>query len=340
MLCLLATACARSGSTSSRSDPSPAADAVVNEGDRSIESAVDALVDEFGTEGAFAVGVFALERGYLLDQIIDGALIGAATRAGSIEGVEPAGQSLGLIEINPDSVLFTTIQPLPAEEFLQVEVLREVAAQTVIDEGLVDVGANDLVGATILVLILGFLDQGWSPQDVIGAIIAGVHPADFNPADVNQTASQDLPAAGAEDSSTNDDQAPSTVLLSGTARLSTTDVGNAKTCLADLEVQAAISPDGQAEMTYIRTIAAGVPPGGLGTGDVSQYVECIPADRPQRHNGSFDVLSGIVQLDDVGELQVDVSDDGLATMQGTISATDFLNNWTLEADLVECSTNC
>ena len=163
---------------------------------------------------------------------------------------------------------------------------------------------------------------------------------DFNPTDPDRNDSQDLPAPNGEDSSTTDEQGPSTIFLSGTGRLTTTDVGNAATCVAELDVRAAISPDGQVEMTYTRTIAAGVPPGGLGQGDASQYVECITAERQQRHTGTFDVSTGVVQLDEAGELQVDVSDDGQASMQGTISATDFLNNWTLEADLAECATSC
>ena len=85
----------------------------------------------------------------------------------------------------------------------------------------------------------------------------------------------------------------------------------------------------------MRTVAAGVPPGGLGEGDPSNYVECVRADRSERHEGSFDVAEGVALLPEVGEVAVDVSDDGQATLTGTISGTDFSNNWTLDLSLTD-----
>ena len=90
--------------------------------DTEVSVAVAALVEDHGIEGAFAVGVFALERGYSARQVIDAATGDGIQRDGMIDSLDPDGEALGLILIDPNSVLFASVrqpdqEPIPVEEF-------------------------------------------------------------------------------------------------------------------------------------------------------------------------------------------------------------------------------
>lgn len=92
-------------------------------------AAVEALVRDYGDEGAFAVGVFALERGHDVQQIIDGAIGGLLQTDGSIDDVTPSDQTLGLIVIDPNAVRFMSLRASTARDPVNLEDFRDQLAE-------------------------------------------------------------------------------------------------------------------------------------------------------------------------------------------------------------------
>jgi len=143
-----------------------------------------------------------------------------------------------------------------------------------------------------------------------------------------------------------EEQLVTTAVLIGTGELVTTDKGRAATCTGTVEdVRATIFPDQRVEIVYTRLVESGLPPDQeTGSGDTSQFVECIDANRRSIHRGTLDVAAGTVggfENDGVSaDLSVTVSDAGLATMTGVITVVDFLQEWTLDISMEECTSNC
>jgi hypothetical protein len=304
-----------------------------------VGAAVDSLGRQYGDDGAFAVGVFALERGYSKAQVIAGALAGTIGRDGRIDGVTPDGESLGLVIIDPGTVLLASFRaqvdgPIEVERLLDLtKSWDELSPDTQGGVRLLKV-ILDSIGARCGTTTFGSETSAiyCRVEDVLSAVILGIS--------ASEAAQLDIEARSAERAERESLDETQGVVLVGTGTLTTTDVGQAKTCSAEIDVRAQIFPDQTIDITYVRTVAAGIPPGGLGEGDPNQYVECIEADRSERHEGTFDVAGGTAVFPDAGEVAIDVSDSGQASLAGTLNAADLLQVWTLDVSLTECSSDC
>jgi len=174
LLVVVASACG-GAAVPSTSTTNAAVDPVA--GQASVEdvtlSVVDAIVAVHGEEGGFDAVIWALERGYSGDQLIEGALDGRLQADGKIAdsggGTEtPAGSPLGSIEL-PDA----EIQSMGATAVPAANRIRSVTwarfRQIPVDEleMLTDsfyAAINDIIAA-----ILG----GYSPEQVIELILLG-----------------------------------------------------------------------------------------------------------------------------------------------------------------------
>jgi hypothetical protein len=340
VLCILASSC---GADSTESNDAKLADSTSQtevESDQSIEIAVAALVEDYGSDGAFAVGVFALERGYDAQQVVDGANTHRIATDGSIDGADPRGQALGLILIDPGTVLLTSLRSPPPRT--TIERLRRLATKILTDDGQIDPDIDDeALGYSLLIILLSMMSvefQGYSAEEVIGGLVVSLTPEEYR--NIGKTA-EDGDAKKPED----EEQDAATRLV-GSGLLVTTDKGHAATCTSTVaDVQATIFSDQRLEITYTRLIESGLPPGGkTGEGDTSQYVECIDANLSSIHRGTLDVAAGTVGgFENEGvtsDVIVTVSDEGLASMAGTITVNDFVQEWTLDVMLEECTSNC
>ncbi len=177
------------------------ADAVA---DADVAAAVDALVEDFGDDGAFAVGVFALELGYSRPQLIAGARNHTVATDGRIAGVEADGDKLGLIIIDPGTSLLTSFgqeapEPISIEEFRERMLTWD------------DLSPGAKRGAELLEVILTFIGRPCAtevgdkdtiiectPEFLISSIILGEPALSSSPAQTS---------GPAEDPSTDDDSA-------------------------------------------------------------------------------------------------------------------------------------
>ena len=305
-------------------------------------AAADSLGRQFGDDGAFAVAMFAFERGYSKIQVVEGALAESIGRDGAIANVDPVGEPLGLIVIDTNTILLASFT---AQEQAPVRVEAMLGNARRMDE----LTPEGIRGFQILRFILLFIDNDegcgsvsegreCTAQEIITAIIL------FSGGTAEEIAGIDVePDTIEADLGELDER---TVRLVGSGSLVTTDKGGAVTCESTVtDVQATIFPDNTLQITYTRLIESGLPPGETtGGGDTSQYVECIEANRSSIHRGTFDVAAGTVgafETDAVtADLLVTVSDDGVAAMTGVITVNDFLQEWTLDVILEECTRDC
>ena len=116
---------------------------------------------------------------------------------------------------------------------------------------------------------------------------------------------------------------------------------DSKKCKGNVPIRVAVSwsPERTAvEITYQRLNIMGLPR-GFGSGDTTQYLECLEGGRQVSHRGAFDPTSGAVDaLDERGTPPdlVDVSVDwnlaaGVVTsVSGSLKASDLFNGWELD----------
>ena len=94
VLAMLAVACAGDGADTTSTLPVDAAG-------EPVVGAAQTIVSEYGDQEGFAALLLALDTGYTIGQVIDHA--GELTATGSVEGVEPSGPPLGLLEDPPEA---------------------------------------------------------------------------------------------------------------------------------------------------------------------------------------------------------------------------------------------
>jgi hypothetical protein len=94
VLTMLVVACSGNGADTTSTSP-------VDSAGEPVVSAVQTIVSEYGDQEGFAALLLAVDTGYSIDQVIDHA--DELTATGAIEGVEPSGPSLGLLEDPPEA---------------------------------------------------------------------------------------------------------------------------------------------------------------------------------------------------------------------------------------------
>lgn len=118
------------------------------------EAIADALIDDLGEEDATAALLFAFERGYTADQIEDGAFAGSLNADGTIDGIAPASEPLGLILL-PDA---GTAGVRAAGEPGLVSAISAAIARS---------------GDPLLLILLLILYSGYTPDQLVLAILLG-----------------------------------------------------------------------------------------------------------------------------------------------------------------------
>ncbi len=157
--------------------------------DDEVLVAAGALAADVGDDAVFGAVAEALDRGYTVAQLVEAAGKGIVTRDGLIEGVEPAGESFGLIlGSDPDGggnafpivlaapqlVAAAWADPVTADE------LEEAMASS---RDIYDLDVEDADSIALVAVLLHLIDMGYSFDQVVEGVIFGEMSLALTPAD-------------------------------------------------------------------------------------------------------------------------------------------------------------